>query len=133
MRLIVDESVCTGCRCCELACSGRKENEFAPARARVQTRSSREKHGSFIDVCTQCAEEACVAACPEGAIARDPADGVVKIDYDLCTQSMVCVDACPYNAIFVDVATGLPIKCDLCGGNPECVAFCRPRALVFEA
>ena len=133
MKLVIDESVCTGCRCCELACSGRHENEFAPARARVQIRSSREKHASFIDVCTQCAEEACVDACPEGAIARDPADGVVKIDYDLCTQCLLCVDACPYNAMFVDVATGLPIKCDLCGGDPECVQFCRPQALTFQA
>jgi Fe-S-cluster-containing dehydrogenase component len=133
MRLIIDESVCTGCRCCELACAGRKENEFAPARARVQIRSSREEHGSFIDVCIQCPEEACVEACSVAAITRDPLDGVVKIDYDLCTLCMDCVGACPYSAMFVDPATGLPIKCDLCGGSPECVPFCRPLALTVEA
>jgi len=131
MKLVIDESLCTGCRCCELACSGRRVNEFAPARARVRIRSSREKHGSFISVCVQCAEEGCVAACSQGAIARDPADGIVKIDYDLCTECMACVDACPYDAMSVDVVTGLPIKCDLCGGDPECVQFCRPQALTF--
>ena len=133
MRLVIDESVCTGCRCCELACSARHAGEFAPARARVQIRSSREEHGSFIDVCTQCTAESCVEACPEGAIARDPKDGVVKIDYELCIECLACVDACPYNAMFVDPATDLPIKCDLCGGDPECVKFCRPQALTFEA
>jgi carbon-monoxide dehydrogenase iron sulfur subunit len=133
MRLVIDQSVCTGCRCCELACAARHEREFAPARARIRIRSSREQHAAFIDVCTQCAEEACIEACPVDAIARDPADGVVKIDYELCTQCMECVGACPYNAMFVDVTTDLPIKCDLCGGDPECVKFCRPEALTFEA
>ena len=132
MKLIIDESVCTGCRCCELACAARHESEFAPMRARVQIRSSREAHGSFINVCTQCAEEACVEACPEGAIARDT-DGVVKIDYELCIECLACVDACPYDAMFVDPVAGVPIKCDLCGGDPECVQFCRPQALTFEA
>ena len=133
MRLVIDQSVCTGCRCCELACPARHEGEFAPARARVQIRSSREQHGAFIDVCTQCAEGSCIEACPVDAIARDPADGVVKIDYELCTQCMECVDACPNNAMFVDIETGSPIKCDLCGGDPECVKFCRAEALTFEA
>lgn len=133
MKLIIDDSVCTGCRCCELACSARHDGEFAPARSRVQIHSSRAKHGSLIDVCIQCEEEACVEACPVEAIARDPADGVVKIDYELCTQCYDCVDACPYDAMFVNVATEWPIKCDLCGGDPECVKFCRPQALVFEA
>jgi carbon-monoxide dehydrogenase iron sulfur subunit len=129
VRLVVDEAVCTGCRCCELACSARNAGEFRPDGARVRITSSREKHASFVGVCIQCAEQPCVEACPVGAIKRDAADGVVRIDHELCTGCLDCVEACPYGGILVDPITSLPMKCDLCGGEPECVQFCRPQAL----
>ncbi len=133
MKLIVDESICTGCRCCELACSAGHENVFVPSRSRVRITSSREQHGSAITVCTQCPEEFCAQACSSRAITRDAPDGVVTIDYDLCTQCLSCIDACPYGAMLLDPQTDLPIKCDLCGGVPECVQFCRSKALTFAA
>jgi carbon-monoxide dehydrogenase iron sulfur subunit len=129
VRLVVDESVCTGCRCCELACSGRNTGEFWPDRARIRITSSREKHASSVRVCIQCAEQLCVDACPVGAIEPDVGNAVVRIDHQLCTGCLECVEACPYGGILVDPTTSLPMNCDLCGGEPECVEFCRPHAL----
>lgn len=131
MKLIVNEGVCTGCHCCELACSARNIGQFFPGRARVRVTSCREDHGSHIAICTQCDDEFCVQGCPEEAIGRDPVDGVVKIDYERCTRCLACVEDCPYGAMFVDPITSQPLKCDLCAGDPECVQFCRPQALVF--
>jgi carbon-monoxide dehydrogenase iron sulfur subunit len=41
------------------------------------------------------------------------------------------MDACPYGCIVVS-AKGYAEKCDLCGGDPECVKFCLTGALKFE-
>jgi Fe-S-cluster-containing hydrogenase component 2 len=40
--------------------------------------------------------------------------------------------ACPFGMIFVDAEKGFAVKCDLCGGDPECVKYCIPEALRFE-
>jgi Fe-S-cluster-containing hydrogenase component 2 len=34
-------------------------------------------------------------------------------------------------AIRLDEDTQFPLKCDLCGGDPQCVKFCPTEALVF--
>jgi Fe-S-cluster-containing hydrogenase component 2 len=37
---------------------------------------------------------------------------------------MKCVEACPFGAIYAHSDVEHPIKCDLCNGNPQCVATC---------
>jgi Fe-S-cluster-containing hydrogenase component 2 len=39
--------------------------------------------------------------------------------------------ACPFGAITYQ-SSGIVQKCDLCGGKPECVEFCVPKALEFK-
>jgi len=39
------------------------------------------------------------------------------------------VDACPFGAIYVHEDYDLPIICDMCGGDPECVKKCPTGAL----
>jgi ferredoxin len=34
-------------------------------------------------------------------------------------------------AIRLDDDTQFPLKCDLCGGDPQCVKFCPTEALVY--
>jgi Fe-S-cluster-containing hydrogenase component 2 len=92
-------------------------------------------------VCQQCADAPCLEACPEEAISRDAKTDAVVVDQDLCIQCGSCVNACVIGldavaseqklAIRLDEDTQFPLKCDLCGGNPQCVKFCPTEALVF--
>ena len=38
---------------------------------------------------------------------------------------------CPFGAILYDPDNRRVIKCDLCGGDPQCVRFCPTGALQF--
>lgn len=47
------------------------------------------------DTCVGC--EACVNACPCGAISI--VDGAAQIDEEQCAECLTCIDACPCGAI----------------------------------
>ena len=90
-------------------------------------------------MCQQCVDAPCLEACPQDALSRDAATGAVVLDAELCIQCGSCVRACvvgldkiPPNdklAIRLDTETQLPLKCDLCMGDPQCVKFCPTEAL----
>jgi Fe-S-cluster-containing hydrogenase component 2 len=44
----------------------------------------------------------------------------------------MCLLACPFGVISFDAERGIIAKCDTCGGDPECVRFCAPRAIEFR-
>jgi Fe-S-cluster-containing hydrogenase component 2 len=69
--------------------------------------------------------------CPAGALRRDEATGYVTFAAENCNNCLACVDACAYGAIRTD-PDGQIIKCDLCGGDPECVKVCETRAIRFD-
>jgi len=73
-------------------------------------------------------DKECIEVCPEEAITEE--GGVVKIDQDLCIECGACVDACPFGAI--KIYNEKAWKCDLCGGDPRCVAFCSQGAITYE-
>ena len=54
-----------------------------------------------------------ITVCPEEAI-RKRDDGIVVMDYDLCTGCQACMDACPYDAISYDHDQNIANKCNLC-------------------
>jgi Fe-S-cluster-containing hydrogenase component 2 len=80
-------------------------------------------------VCSQCKIPVCADACPVEALKRT--DGVVHLNKEECISCMKCVDACPFGAIYAHNDVDHPIKCDLCGGNPECVSACPKMAIRF--
>jgi carbon-monoxide dehydrogenase iron sulfur subunit len=43
----------------------------------------------------------------------------------------MCLLACPMGNIHFDGELGVSRKCDLCGGDPNCVRFCTSGALQF--
>ena len=131
LRLVVDESRCSGCRACEVVCSDAHEDGFSPALARLRV-LKRDAEG--IDrpiVCRFCAEVPCVAACPTDALSQQ-STGVLQLNATLCQGCGECAKACPHEALRLHPATGQPLVCDLCGGEPACVAVCATGALTLE-
>ena len=80
-------------------------------------------------VCLQCG--ICIGSCPLDLIERNDQTGAVEIDKDRCTHCGHCIVSCPFGMITVDKKDGHAIKCDLCGGDPECVKHCREKAILF--
>ena len=78
-------------------------------------------------VCSQCKVPVCAKVCPTDALQRT--DGTVTLNKEDCISCLKCVEACPFGAIYAHEDCDLPIKCDMCGGDPECVKKCPLGAL----
>ena len=129
--LVTDPSKCNGCRECQIACSrkhtGLETGEFS--RIHVLEAGNGEFYLPF--TCQHCENPSCMAVCPEGAIYRDEALGRVMINPDLCIGCQMCVSACPTGAMAFHEGRAKAFKCDLCGGDPECVRACERKAVDY--
>jgi len=127
-RIKVIPERCSGCRVCELACALAhfKVNNAKKAAIRVFSIYPNPIIRTPI-VCRQCDEPACTEACPTGAIRMG--EDLVELDRAQCIMCLKCVEQCPYGALFVHPEVDHPLKCDLCGGSPACVAACPTGAL----
>jgi anaerobic dimethyl sulfoxide reductase subunit B (iron-sulfur subunit) len=139
-----DQSRCTGCRDCSVAC---KNWHQLPAGPLKYLKVYEYEKGSFPLVrihfqwvpCYHCEKPACVDACPVEAIRKEPKYGAVLIDSEKCTGCRNCYEECPYGApVFESDNQGvLAQKCDMCidrlesGELPICVGACSARALDF--
>jgi anaerobic carbon-monoxide dehydrogenase iron sulfur subunit len=136
---------CTACHMCELACSAKHEGAYRPSVARLfsdcNVKTGEIKGRSCLQ--TGCAK--CQEACPQDAIetreitvkvngefankekiGTDTVKGYVLIvDEDKCTNCGDCYDVCPYDVIKEHPDRKKAFKCDLCDGDPQCVAFCQ--------
>ena len=144
-------SRCTGCKTCTMACK-----DYHDLGADVSLRNVMEYAGGawtqdevsglwgntvfayYVSVaCNHCDNPACLSACPQGAISKDPDTGFVTRDEEACIGCGACVTACPYDAPRVDEEKGKSVKCDGCasrvaaGLQPVCVEACPLRALEF--
>lgn len=130
-RLVVYPEKCTGCRQCELSCSFIKTRKFGLTNARLGVVIWEEDGWSVPAICQQCDDAECMRVCPTGAITRIPLTGAVEVSHRLCVGCRSCFTACPIAGMCLS-EDGRPIKCDLCGGDPECVKACVPEALAYE-
>jgi Fe-S-cluster-containing dehydrogenase component/CRP-like cAMP-binding protein len=142
--MVIDLDRCTRCDDCVRACAATHDNN--PRFVRQGP-----KHGSFMaaQACMHCIDPVCMIGCPTGAIARDAATGVVRINDATCIGCSTCANSCPYDniqmveirdrrgAVLTDAATKQPLakatKCDLCmdlAGGPACQRACPHDALV---
>ena len=129
--LTIAPEKCTGCRTCELVCSFFHEKEFNPARARV-TVITWDKDGFSVPMmCLQCSNAACMQVCPVGAVYRDFATGAVMVDHSRCIRCKMCTNACPFGNNTFDLELDRVLKCDLCGGDPQCAKYCPSGAVSY--
>ena len=136
-----DQTVCIGCRTCQVACKNKNQLEVGTLFRQVNSFEI----GSFPNVrlyhhastCNHCEAPACVVACPDGAMYIDDEDGTVQHDDSKCIDCNYCVEACPYGVPQYIEELGVVHKCDACiqlrsnGEQPACVAACPMRALEF--
>jgi anaerobic carbon-monoxide dehydrogenase iron sulfur subunit len=125
---------CTGCRVCELMCSFEKEAVFIPQQSRVKIFQDRKQGLDIVSLCQSCDPAPCLNACKPGALSRNMNHGNITLDIEKCTKEscLKCIAVCPYHAIGWKPDTREILICDLCDGDPECVKYCKPRAIVFE-
>lgn len=141
-----DQSLCTGCKACQIACNDKHDLPIGVNWRRVveYTGGSWQTDGDTFTpnvfsyytsiACNHCEDPVCVQVCPTTAMTvRD--DGTVFVDDNKCIGCRYCEWACPYSAPQFNAETGHMSKCDLCqdyrdgGQDPACVSACPSRAL----
>ncbi len=134
---LLDLGRCIGCQACVAACKTGNELPFGTQYIRIEDRVT----GAFPDLrgwisnhrCYHCADAACVAVCPTGALYKE--DGMTRLNRSACSGCQYCVDACPYDV--PRMVEGRSSKCDACatvvkaGGEPWCVKTCPSHALMY--
>jgi Fe-S-cluster-containing dehydrogenase component len=137
--ILVDKTLCSGCRTCEMACSNFNaagQNSYSHARIMLEKEYI---EGNYQPkACYHCADPPCLKACPVGATHVDRSSGTFAriTDEEKCIGCEECVQACgqffrPSRSRF-DPEKEKAFKCHLCFGDPQCVKMCPCGALKME-
>jgi formate dehydrogenase iron-sulfur subunit len=133
--ILLDLERCLGCSACVVACKA--GNELADGQSYISIReeirgSGAALEGTFLHQrCYHCAEAACVAVCPTGALYKQ--NGLTAVNLGACSGCGYCVEACPFD--IPKLVNGRVSKCTGCtdliaeGQEPYCVQTCPSRAL----
>ncbi len=139
MGFFTDETLCIGCKACEVAC--KQWNQLPDDGLRFTGMSydntgalgaSSWRHVAFVerveadgegrrqmrwlmmsDVCKHCERAGCLEACPTGSIIRTEY-GSVYVQPDVCNGCGYCVVGCPFGVIDRREDDGRAFKCTLC-------------------
>ena len=128
-KIVVYPENCTGCRLCESTCAIYNENINDVSKARIRTVKKDQFGLSVPIVCHQCRNPPCAETCAVNAIIKDSETGIVKINYEECIGCEACVQACPFGAIIA--LEDKVVKCELCGGDPQCVRYCATETIKY--
>ncbi len=161
MGVLVDTTVCVGCRNCEWACKGSHGIDAGSLESYEDRSVFNEKRrptaGSYTVVneyapikgsqiainvkvqCMHCDHPACMSACIVGAFTKEE-NGSVIWDTGKCIGCRYCMVACPFQIPTFDYLTAIEPeirKCDFCynrtkeGKLPACVDICPVEALTY--
>ena len=141
-----DQTRCTGCKACQIACKDKHDLPVGVNWRRVAEYSGgdwmKQADGSYTQntfayyvsmACNHCEDAVCQKVCPTTAMSRRE-DGTVDVDATKCVGCRDCEWACPYSAPQFNADKGVMTKCDLCydyrqtGQDPACVSACPSRA-----
>lgn len=152
--VLVDTTMCAGCRGCEEACAAahglpapdllddsvfEKERQTSETQLAVVNRYSAEGKEAFRKKqCMHCNQPACAAACLTQAMVKTP-EGPVVWRSSKCMGCRYCMVSCPFDAPKFEYNSAVPriMKCDMCldriraGQGPACVEACPAGALKF--
>jgi carbon-monoxide dehydrogenase iron sulfur subunit len=151
-HVMISSKKCTGCHMCELACSAQHEGAYRPSVARLFSEVNPTTGATKGHTCLQLGCAKCQKACPVDAIvtkeitltiagdfaAKEKVGETVKgyvlvVDEEKCTDCGECYDVCPTGVIHSHPDREVAFKCDLCDGDPQCIAFCQnPHVLAVD-
>jgi anaerobic dimethyl sulfoxide reductase subunit B (iron-sulfur subunit) len=144
MGFYFDQTRCTGCYTCVVACKNWHDIPTGPASWRKVINIEKGKFPdlfvAFLSIsCNHCADPACIKFCPSQAIIKRREDGIVVVDRQECLgkdQCALCLQVCPYQAPqFGPEPNAKMQKCNFCmdrqyeGQKPICVTACPMQAL----
>ena len=144
LAFYLDQTRCTGCYTCGVACKDWHDVPAGPASWMRVTTIERGKYphpflAYLPSPCYHCADPICIQACPVNAITKREEDGIVIVDREACLgkdNCELCLVSCPYDAPQFGAEENAKMqKCDLCverwaeGKKPICVDGCPTRAL----
>ncbi len=96
--MVIDQSKCTGCDYCTLACHA--HNNVSPDISWNVVSEAGQVGENIVYIarpCMHCEKAPCVEVCPvKASYYRE--DGIVMMDYDRCIGCRYCEVACPYQA-----------------------------------
>jgi formate dehydrogenase iron-sulfur subunit len=159
--VLVDTTVCIGCRSCEWACkeahslqtksletyndrsvfiNKRRPDDQALTVVNEFSNPKNSLIPTDIKVqCMHCEQPACVSACIVGAFTKHP-EGPVTWDSGKCIGCRYCMVACPFQIPAFEYGKALQpqiMKCDFCysrtsnGLLPACVEICPTETLTY--
>jgi len=132
MRFItMDVKKCVVCRNCEYACAFRQSGDFRREDANIRVEYHNDVKICLPHTCMHCEDAWCLEICPAAAIRQDEDTGAIEIVSERCIGCKMCMLACPFGNIHFDKINMVSRKCNLCKGEPNCVAYCISGALQY--
>ena len=143
-HVMISRKKCTGCHMCELACSAYHEGAYRPSVARLFSECNPTTAEIKGHTCLQTGCAKCQEACPNDAIV-DQADhghaqGLLREQGEgrrlrrglrarrrrgQVHQLRRLLRRLPDGVIHEHPEREVAFKCDLCDGEPQCIAFCQ--------
>jgi len=151
--MLVDTTLCVGCRACEAACAEANQLPDPPGDEVLATRRDTSETAFTVvnrtekapgiaryakKQCMHCVAPACASACPVRAMNKLPG-GPVVYDAERCMGCRYCMLACPFDVPKYEYGSNAPRvrKCSFCaarqaaGEKPACAEVCPSGALTF--